>query len=121
MVNGWERGRATNAVWPKMTHLRAHDGGSHEALSRDLLRFAVSDVLSEQLIFGRADIAAADDGFRATELAAGDESDGGAARTRHDGYVGILRVSELGLILEEKHGSGIHTFRDPFFQELQVG
>ena len=29
-------------------------------------------------------------------------------------------MPKLALILEEEYGSGVHPFRDPFFQKLQI-
>jgi hypothetical protein len=85
------------------------------------LRTSEADILALQLIFSRARIAAADHGFAAAELPARDEPHGAAARARHDGYEGVLGLTQLRLIFKDENRSWVHSFGYPFFQKLQVG
>ena len=55
------------------------------------------------------------------QLPARDQPHGSAARTRHDGHVRVLRMTQLGLVFQDENRSGVHSFGNPFFQKLQVG
>jgi hypothetical protein len=83
-----------------------------------LLRAAETNVLTFELVLGRAHIAAADHDFSATQLTTSDQSHGSASRTRHYGNEWVLGMPQFALVLEDKHGSGVHSFGDPFFQKL---
>jgi hypothetical protein len=80
-----------------------------------LLRVAETNVLTFELVLGRAHIAAADHDFSAAELATRDEAHCAASWTRHYGNEWILSMPQFALVLEDKHGSGVHSFGDPFF------
>jgi hypothetical protein len=83
-----------------------------------LLRVAEANVLPIQFIFRRAHIAAADHDFSAAQLPTRDQTHGAASRTRHYGNEWILSMPQFALVLEDKHGSGVHSIGDPFFQKL---
>jgi len=99
----------------------ARQNAGRRVADSNLLRFSELDILAFQFVFCGTQLAAADHGFAAAQLAARNQPNGPAARAGHDGHKRVLRMPQLGLILEEKHGSGVHPFRNPFFQELQVG
>src|SRR5580704_2884160 len=86
-----------------------------------LLRMTEADVFAVKAILRGAGVAAADHRLFLAELASGDQSQGSAARTGHDGDVWILRMTELGLVFKKENRAGVHFFGDPFFKELQVG
>ncbi len=101
-------------------HLRI--GNARPALHRSsLLRASEADILAVQPVLGRTDIAAADHRFPSIKLAARYQSQRAAPRARHHGYERILRVTHLGLVFQHENRSGVHSFRYPFFHELQVG
>jgi hypothetical protein len=83
-----------------------------------LLRVPETNVLTFELVLGRAHIAAADHDFSAAELTTRDEAHCAASWTRHYGNEWILGMPQFALVLEDKHGSGVHSFGDPFFQKL---
>jgi hypothetical protein len=90
-------------------------------LQASLLKFSKADTLALQAILCRAEIASADHRLSSAELAAGDQPHGSATRTGHDGDKWVLGVTQLGLILQDKYRSRVHSFRNPFFEKLQVG
>ncbi len=80
-----------------------------------------ADVFAFQPVLRGAGVTAADHRLLFAKLATGDQSHGAAARAGHDGDVGILRVTELGLVFKKENRAGVHFFGDPFFEKLQVG
>src|SRR6266567_7787915 len=86
-----------------------------------LLRITKTNVLAIKLIFGRAEVAAANHRLAAAKLPARDKPHGAATRARHDGYVRVLGMSKRGLVFKDEDRARIHSFGNPFFQELQIG
>ena len=66
-------------------------------------------------------VAAADHRLTAAELAARDEPQRSASRARHDGNEGVLRMTQFGLVFQDKNRSRVHFLGNPFFQKLQIG
>jgi hypothetical protein len=97
------------------------DASWPSAAIKTLLRTAVADVLASKLVLGGAEVAAADHGFHAAKLPTRYQSHRPAARARHDGDIGVLSISQRGLVFKDENRAGIHSLGDPFFQELQVG
>ena len=86
-----------------------------------LLRIAIADIFAFQLVFSRAEVAAADHRLASAQLPSRDQTHRSAPRTRHHGYKRVLSMTQRRLVFQDENRAGVHPFRDPFFQKLQVG
>ena len=84
-----------------------------------LERFADDDFAVTNEKLGGTLFGAADDGDKTVDLAAGDQAEHAAGRAGQHGPVGVFFFADFAGVFQDKDGSGLHLFRDPFVDQVQ--
>lgn len=81
---------------------------------------AISNVLAFEKVLSGTLFGAADHGFEAGALLTGDETEASAGGTGEDCPEGIICFSRFFLVFEQEQGAGLHLFRYPHFEKIQL-